>query len=676
MRSSAATPSCIAATARRRRLPSGSPATSSRAAARASRIAGPVAICARQRRQRGDLAAARRGAAGRHLGAGIPDQQVDGVQHIVQPAGFLGEAVIAHGRLPSAAAARLRASAPGPAGGRRRCRSRSGAAAAPRPGSGRRRAGSADGTGSRTAGRPGSAARRAPPATRRRRPGSRSGAAASSACGVGVPRRARTAPRSRPVSTMRAEIHHRDPVRDVADQAQIMRDEQHGEAEPLLQLQQQVDDLRLHRDVEGGDQLVGDQAFRLHRQRPRDADALALAAGEFMRIAVGRHRAAAAPGPAARRCAPAIWRLRAHAVHRQRLGQGLAHRHARVERAVGVLEHHLHAAVEARAALGPVERPHVDAVDSDACPRSGSMQPDEAAREGGLAAAGFADDAERLAALDRRGRRRSAHAPIGLRPPAQRVGQRSAASGKRLRQAGDLAGAARSCRVTVAAAHAIAGSDAGTACVRRRSASSGGRSARQAVGREARSAARRRSRAARSVRGGGAPAIERSGWRGPPPRGTESQQAERVGMARRARRPRRPAPVSTTRPAYITATRSQVCATTPRSWVTRITLIAELVAQPQQQLQDLVLDGDVERGGRLVGQQQLRARGERDGDHRALPHAAGELVRIVVEPRGAAAGMPTRSSSSIARVAPRAGAELGVRPRGSRRSAGRRAAPG
>ena len=54
--------------------------------------------------------------------------------------------------------------------------------------------------------------------------------------------------------------------------------------------------------------------------------------------------------------------------------------------------------------------------------------------------------------------------------------------------------------------------------------------------------------------------------------------------------------------------------------------------QPQQQLQDLVLDGDVERRGRLVGQQQLRPAGQRDRDHRALPHAAGELVRIVVEP--------------------------------------------
>ena len=84
-----------------------------------------------------------------------------------------------------------------------------------------------------------------------------------------------------------AEIHHRDAMRDVADQAQIVRDEHHGQLQPLLQLQQQVDDLRLHRDIERRDQLVGDQHLGLDRKRPRDADALALAAGKLVRVALG-----------------------------------------------------------------------------------------------------------------------------------------------------------------------------------------------------------------------------------------------------------------------------------------------------------------------------------------------------------------------------------------------------
>jgi hypothetical protein len=40
-------------------------------------------------------------------------------------------------------------------------------------------------------------------------------------------------------------------------------------------------------------------------------------------------------------------------------------------------------------------------------------------------------------------------------------------------------------------------------------------------------------------------------------------------------------------------------------------------------ISDLRLDGDVERGGRLVGDQHFRIAGERHGDHGALAHAAG-----------------------------------------------------
>ena len=49
----------------------------------------------------------------------------------------------------------------------------------------------------------------------------------------------------------------------------------------------------------------------------------------------------------------------------------------------------------------------------------------------------------------------------------------------------------------------------------------------------------------------------------------------------------------------------------------------------RQQIEDLRLDGDVERGGRLVGDQQFRLAGQRDRDRDALAHAAGELVRIL-----------------------------------------------
>ena len=59
---------------------------------------------------------------------------------------------------------------------------------------------------------------------------------------------------------------------------------------------------------------------------------------------------------------------------------------------------------------------------------------------------------------------------------------------------------------------------------------------------------------------------------------------------------------------------------------------AQVVHQTQQQFQDLVLDGDVEGRGRLVGQQQGRLGCQGDGDHRTLAHAAGEFVSVLIEP--------------------------------------------
>ena len=52
----------------------------------------------------------------------------------------------------------------------------------------------------------------------------------------------------------------------------------------LLQLAQQLEDLRLHGDVERRRRLVGDQQLRSAGDRHRDHDALAHAARELVRI--------------------------------------------------------------------------------------------------------------------------------------------------------------------------------------------------------------------------------------------------------------------------------------------------------------------------------------------------------------------------------------------------------
>ena len=63
---------------------------------------------------------------------------------------------------------------------------------------------------------------------------------------------------------------------------------------------------------------------------------------------------------------------------------------------------------------------------------------------------------------------------------------------------------------------------------------------------------------------------------------------------------------------------------------------AQPLAQVVDELKDLLLDGHVQRGGRLVRDEQLGLAGQRHGDHHALPHAAGQLVRVVADPLGRA----------------------------------------
>ena len=103
------------------------------------------------------------------------------------------------------------------------------------------------------------------------------------------------------------------------------------------------------------------------------------------------------------------------------------------------------------------------------------------------------------------------------------------------------------------------------------------------------------------------------------------------------RRSPAPAPVSITCPAYMTTTRSAISATTRQIVRDQQQRHAALALQPQQQREHLRLHGDVERGRRLVGDQQARVAGDRHRDHHALRHAARQLVRIGVEARSASA---------------------------------------
>ena len=90
---------------------------------------------------------------------------------------------------------------------------------------------------------------------------------------------------------------------------------------------------------------------------------------------------------------------------------------------------------------------------------------------------------------------------------------------------------------------------------------------------------------------------------------------------------------------------------TPKSWVMSSSDRLKRCLQLAQQVEHLRLDGDVERRRRLVGDDQRRLAGERDRDHHALAHAAGELMRIVADaPRRRRGSGPRRAARSRARA--------------------------
>ena len=91
-------------------------------------------------------------------------------------------------------------------------------------------------------------------------------------------------------------------------------------------------------------------------------------------------------------------------------------------------------------------------------------------------------------------------------------------------------------------------------------------------------------------------------------------------------------PISTMRPAYITATRSAVSAITPMSWVTSITAVPW---SRHRRFSNWMICAWIDTSSAVVGSSandEARVRRQRERDHDPLPHAARELVRIVIDP--------------------------------------------
>ncbi|MNS62631.1 hypothetical protein D3C72_957000 [compost metagenome] len=136
------------------------------------------------------------------------------------------------------------------------------------------------------------------------------------------------------------QVHHRHPMTHPFHHRHIVRNEQERHSQFPLQIQQQIHDLRLDRHIQRRHRLIRNHHLRIQRQRPRNADTLALPARKLMRIAVDhfRHQPALFHQPAH----PFLGRLAlGHPVDQQGFHDRITHRHARVQRCKRVLENEL-----------------------------------------------------------------------------------------------------------------------------------------------------------------------------------------------------------------------------------------------------------------------------------------------------------------------------------------------
>ena len=175
-----------------------------------------------------------------------------------------------------------------------------------------------------------------------------------------------------------------------------MADEEVADAVAVLQVLHQVEHLGLHAHVERADRLVGDDQPRPRDERARDGDALALAAAELVRVLVGIGRAQADRVEHVGGTLALLGTAGAQQ-HGQRLGHRLADGAARVQRAVGVLKHHLQ--LYAR----PAQRRGVQAVQVNAFQQhaagTGGFQRHHQPRQRALAGARLAHHAQAAAGL-------------------------------------------------------------------------------------------------------------------------------------------------------------------------------------------------------------------------------------------------------------------------------------
>ena len=354
-----------------------------------------------------------------------------------------------------------------------------------------------------------------------------------------------------------------------------MGNKQKRDAHLALQVEHQIDNLRPNGDIQGRHRLVGYHHLRIQRQRAGNADPLPLAAGKGMGIAPGMLRlqphALQQPGDSLTRCFPTQ-----QAMHPQRLHNRIADRLTRIKRGVRILKNKLNIAPQS---LQLAAGEGIDPLTVEGNGASlGLYQPQQRPAGGRLAAAGLAHQRQGLSRpeikTDLLHRMHFARHAIEQPAAHRKTGHQVTHLQDRL--AGDY-------RI-------------GRFALRQRLA--------------------RQRKTARQI----------LATHLPQPR-DRRQQRLRIRVLRR------------TKDLLNAAGLYRLAAIHHQHPIGDIGHDAHIVGdkdhphrhlllQNGNELQNLRLDGDIQRRGWLIGYQHRRPTGERHGDHHPLTHAAGELVRI------------------------------------------------
>ena len=178
-----------------------------------------------------------------------------------------------------------------------------------------------------------------------------------------------------------------------------MGDEQVGQAHLVLEFVKHVDDLGLDGNVQGRNRLVTDHKLRVHGHGPGDADALPLAAGELMGVAVGVLGVKTHLGHQVQNFLRPLLFIGVHVVNIQRLSDDVRHGHPGVQGRIGVLKHHSRLFAVLQQILFGFD---LFAVKENLA-GGGFIQVQQGPPHGGFAAAGFTHQAQGLPPVDGEG---------------------------------------------------------------------------------------------------------------------------------------------------------------------------------------------------------------------------------------------------------------------------------